>query len=179
MRKRDHPVDDVRRFLEPGPIVLVTSAWKGKTNIMTMGWHMVLSEEPSLVGCFIWDRNHSFEMIRKSRECVINVPTVDLATTVVKIGNTSGALVDKFARFGLTAVPGRKVKAPLIDECRALARAIEAFHMEGIRFRMFNVDRWMSRSNVTVPPTARELFGQARESLEAAGFHTRSHQAPG
>src|SRR6185436_3591116 len=119
MKKRDHPVDDVRRFLEPGPIVLVSSAWKSKTNIMTMGWHMVMSEEPALVGCFIWDRNHSFEMIRKSRECVINVPTVDLATTVVRIGNTSGAKVDKFERFGLTAVRGREVKAPLIDECHA------------------------------------------------------------
>src|SRR5688572_31290298 len=113
MRKRDFPVDDVRRFLEPGPIVLVSSAWKGKTNIMTMGWHMVMSEEPSLVGGFIWDRNHSFEMIRKSRECVINVPTVDLTPTVVRIGNTSGARIDKFARFGLTAVPARAVKAPL------------------------------------------------------------------
>jgi len=119
MQKRDWPVDDVRRFLEPGPIVLVSSAWKGKTNIMTMGWHMVMGEEPSLVGCFIWDQNHSFEMIRKSRECVINVPTVDLAPTVVRIGNTSGAKVDKFERFGLTAVGGRKVKAPLIDECHA------------------------------------------------------------
>ena len=119
MKKRDHPVDDVRRFLEPGPVVLVSSAWKGKTDIMTMGWHMVMGENPSLVGCFIWDQNHSFEMIRKSRECVINVPTLDLAETVVKIGNTSGGEVDKFVRFGLTAVPGRKVDAPLIEECHA------------------------------------------------------------
>jgi len=77
----------------------------------------------------------------------------------------------------LEAAPGGTF-APLIEECRSLARAIEAFHMEGIRFRMFNVDRWMSQSDVSVPPEARELFGQARESLEAAGFHTRSHQAP-
>ena len=119
MKKRDHPVDDIRRFLEPGPIVLVSSAWKGRTNIMTMGWHMVMSEEPSLVGCFIWDHNHSFEMIRKSRECVINVPSVALATTVVRIGNTSGARIDKFARFELTAEPGARVAAPLIAECYA------------------------------------------------------------
>ena len=119
VRKRDHPVDDVRRFLEPGPVVLVSSAWRGRTDIMTMGWHMVMSEEPSLVGCFIWDRNHSFDMIRKSRECVINVPGVDLAATVVRIGSTSGARVDKFAQFGLTAVPAHTVQAPLIDECHA------------------------------------------------------------
>jgi flavin reductase (DIM6/NTAB) family NADH-FMN oxidoreductase RutF len=112
-------VDDVRRFLEPGPIVLVSSAWKGKTNIMTMGWHMVMSEEPSLVGCFIWDRNHSFEMIRKSRECVINVPTVDLATTVVRIGNTSGARGRQVRAVRAHRRAGRKVKAPLIDECHA------------------------------------------------------------
>ena len=78
----------------------------------------------------------------------------------------------------LETAPGAPF-APLIEECRALARAIEAFHMEGIRFRMFNVDRWMSRPDVSVPAEARQLFGQARESLEAAGFHTRSHQAPG
>jgi len=119
MRKRDFPVDDLRRFLEPGPIVLVSSAWKGKTNIMTMGWHMVMGESPSLVGCFIWDQNHSFEMIRKSRECVINVPTVDLAKQVVGIGNTSGADIDKFAEFNLTAIPCKKVRAPLIEECHA------------------------------------------------------------
>jgi len=77
----------------------------------------------------------------------------------------------------LEAVPGTAF-APLIDECRALARAIEAFHMEGIRFRMFNVDRWMSRTDVSIPEQARPLFAQAREALEAAGFHTRSHQAP-
>ena len=59
MRTRDFPVDDVRRFLESEPIVLVSSGWKGKTNIMTMGW-MVMGESSSLVGSFIWNRNHSF-----------------------------------------------------------------------------------------------------------------------
>lgn len=118
-RKQNFPVADVRRFLEPGPIVLVSSAWKGRTNIMTMGWHMIMGEEPSLVGCYIWEANHSFEMIRKSGECVINIPTVDLATTVVRIGNSSGRDIDKFAAFKLTASPARKVGAPLIDECYA------------------------------------------------------------
>ena len=65
----------------------------------------------------IWEENHSFEMIRRSRECVINVPTVELAETVVRIGNCSGRDTDKFAAFELTAAPARKVKAPLIAEC--------------------------------------------------------------
>jgi flavin reductase (DIM6/NTAB) family NADH-FMN oxidoreductase RutF len=118
-REHDLPVSEIRRFLEPGPIVLVSSAYRAEINIMTMGWHMVMGFEPSLIGCYIWDENHSFEMIRKSRECVINTPTYDLATKVVGIGNTSGRDVEKFARFDLTAGQSEKVKAPLIEECFA------------------------------------------------------------
>jgi flavin reductase (DIM6/NTAB) family NADH-FMN oxidoreductase RutF len=86
---------------------------------MTMGWHMVMSQEPSLIGCYIWDENHSYQMIRKSRECVLNVPTVDLAAKVVDIGNSSGRDIDKFAKFKLTPSRGGKVHAPLIKECYA------------------------------------------------------------
>ena len=118
-KKTDFPVSNIRRFLEPGPIVLVSSAWKGKTNIMTMGWHMVMEFEPSRIGCYIWSENHSFDMVRISKECVVNIPTVDLATKVVGIGNTSGRDIDKFVEFGLTAVPGAKIRAPLIAECYA------------------------------------------------------------
>src|ERR1700761_834924 len=97
--KKDFPVEKIRQLLEPGPVVLVSSAWKGKTNIMTMGWHAVMEFSPSLVGCVIAEGNVSFEMIRKSRECVINVPTVDLVNKVVGIGNCSGDEVDKFSHF--------------------------------------------------------------------------------
>jgi flavin reductase (DIM6/NTAB) family NADH-FMN oxidoreductase RutF len=118
-RKKDFPTENIRRFLEPGPIVLVSSAWQGKTNIMTMGWHLVMAFEPALIGCYIWDANHSFQMIRKSGECVINIPTADMIDAVIGIGNTSGAKLDKFAEFGLTAQPAEKVGAPLIAECYA------------------------------------------------------------
>jgi flavin reductase (DIM6/NTAB) family NADH-FMN oxidoreductase RutF len=117
--KKDFPTDNVRRFLEPGPIVLVSSAHKSETNIMTMGWHMIMEFQPSLIGCYIWTANHSFEMIRKSRQCVINIPTVDLAAKVVKIGNSTGRDIDKFAEFGLSPKPGTHVRAPLIGECYA------------------------------------------------------------
>jgi flavin reductase (DIM6/NTAB) family NADH-FMN oxidoreductase RutF len=117
--KTDFPVSQIRRYLEPGPIVLVSSAWKGKTDIMTMGWHTVMEFTPSLVGCVIAGGNYSFDLIRKSRECVINLPTLRLLDEVVGIGNCSGAEVDKFERFGLTAVPATIVKAPLIGECHA------------------------------------------------------------
>ena len=117
--KSDFPVSRVRRYLEPGPIVLVSSRWQSKTNIMTLGWHTVLEFTPSLVGCMISGGNHSFRMIRDSRECVINLPTTALTDTVVGIGNTSGAEIDKFAEFGLTADEADEVGAPLIRECHA------------------------------------------------------------
>jgi hypothetical protein len=68
--------------------------------------------------------------------------------------------------------------AALIEECEALSRAVASFHMEGIRFRMFNVDRQVSRGGEAIPPGAPALLEEARRHLEAAGFHTRSHQAP-
>ncbi|MDR3323220.1 MAG: flavin reductase family protein [Zoogloeaceae bacterium] len=117
--KQDFPVALARRYLEPGPIVLVSSAWQGKTNVMTMGWHTIMEFMPSLVGCMISSANHSFEMIRQSGECVFNVPTVDLTDTVVKIGNTSGADIDKFKTFDLATRQAERVKAPLIDACCA------------------------------------------------------------
>jgi flavin reductase (DIM6/NTAB) family NADH-FMN oxidoreductase RutF len=117
--KQDFPVSNVRRFLEPGPIVLVSSAYKDETNIMTMGWHMIMDFTPSLVGCYIWSANHSRRLVLNSRQCVINLPTADMAAKVVGIGNCSGRDTDKFAEFGLTAEPGTKVMAPLISQCYA------------------------------------------------------------
>jgi flavin reductase (DIM6/NTAB) family NADH-FMN oxidoreductase RutF len=118
-RKSDFPVSQVRRFLEPGPIVLVSSRWRGETNIMTMGWHTMMEFTPSLVGCVIADANHSFNLIRKSGECVINLPTTKLTSVVVGVGNTTGAEIDKFLEFGLTADEAEEVGAPLIRECHA------------------------------------------------------------
>lgn len=118
--KKAIPFADVRRHLEPGPIVLITSAHKGHTNIMTLGWHMMLEFEPALVGTYIWEGNRSFEMIKASRECVINVPTVNLVDAVVGVGNSHrGRTTNKFKTFDLTPVPADKVAAPLIEECYA------------------------------------------------------------
>ena len=107
------------RLLESGPIVLVTTSHAGVPNIMTMGFHMMVQHDPPLIGCIIGPWDHSFSALRATGECVIAVPGRDLATKVVDIGNCSGAEVDKFARFNLTAVPAQQVAAPLIAECLA------------------------------------------------------------
>lgn len=84
-----------------------------------MGWHSVIDFSPSLVGCVIAENNVSFEMIKKSRECVINVPTADMIDQVIGIGNCDGDEVDKFKSFHLTPDDAKKVGAPLIRECFA------------------------------------------------------------
>jgi flavin reductase (DIM6/NTAB) family NADH-FMN oxidoreductase RutF len=86
---------------------------------MTMGWHTVLEFAPSLIGCMITNANYSYQMIRKSKECVINIPTVDMIDEIIGIGNSTGANSDKFKKFKLTAERAEKVKAPLIRECYA------------------------------------------------------------
>ncbi|WP_024869474.1 flavin reductase family protein [Pseudoxanthomonas suwonensis] len=116
-RRTAFPVEQTRRFLEPGPLVLISTAWKDRRAIMTCGWHMMLGYD--LVGTYIWDANTSHALARRSRQCVINLPTGPLLDTVVRIGNCSSAEVDKFGRFGLTALPAREVDAPMIGECHA------------------------------------------------------------
>ena len=86
---------------------------------MTMSWHMRVEFEPPLVACVVSSADHSFSALRTTRECVIAVPAVKLASKVVEIGNCSGRDVDKFAAFGLTPVPGEFVKPPLVGECFA------------------------------------------------------------
>ena len=119
MKKRSLPLSRVYRLLEPGPVVMVTTAKKGRANIMTMSWHTMMEFEPPLVGCVISNRNHSFAILKATKECVTNIPTVKLAEQAVACGNTSGRSVDKFEAFGFTAVPAARVAAPLIDECYA------------------------------------------------------------
>lgn len=119
MIKQSYPLSEVYRLLEPGPVVLVTTAGKDKANIMTMSWHTMLEFEPPLLGCVISNRNYSFDLLKETGECAINIPTVALAEQVVGIGNCSGREVDKFNKFGLTQHPASCIGAPLIDECHA------------------------------------------------------------
>jgi flavin reductase (DIM6/NTAB) family NADH-FMN oxidoreductase RutF len=105
-------------LLEPGPVVLVTTRDGRKNNIMTISWTMVVDFTPVFaITTGPW--NHSYAALTRTRECVIAIPAVDLLDAVVGIGTCSGADTDKFARFGLTAVPGAVVKAPLVGECLA------------------------------------------------------------
>jgi flavin reductase (DIM6/NTAB) family NADH-FMN oxidoreductase RutF len=119
MAKKTYHLSKVYRLLEPGPVVLLTTTHKDKADIMTQSWHTMMEFEPPLVGCVIGGRSLSYEMLLKTRECVLNIPTVELAKQVVGIGNCSGRKVDKFKKYKLSALPASQVSAPLIAECYA------------------------------------------------------------
>lgn len=118
------PLRQVCRLIEPGPILLVStgSVADGSHNLMTLGFHMMLQHSgPSLVGVCLGPWDASYEILRKRKECVLAVPSVEMAEAVVDIGNCSkddddekSQKENKWERFGLTPLPAQKVKAPLV-----------------------------------------------------------------
>jgi len=112
------PIPKIFTLLESGPVVLVTTANGGKQNILTLAWTMVVDFTPRFA--FLtgpW--NYSYKALKKTGECVIAIPTVDLAKKTVQIGMCSGAETDKFKKFKLTPLKAENVSAPLIKECYA------------------------------------------------------------
>lgn len=119
---KELPLAKVYQLIEPGPVVLLTTKPRGKgsrANIMTMSWHMMVEFEPPLIACVVSGNDFSFAALTSTRECVIAIPSAKLARQVVGVGNCSGRDTDKFAAFGLTALPAEAVAPPLIAECFA------------------------------------------------------------
>jgi flavin reductase (DIM6/NTAB) family NADH-FMN oxidoreductase RutF len=105
-------------LMEPGPVVWVTTHDGVQPNVMTISWTMVMDFTP-VIAITTGPWNHSYKALRKTRECVIAIPTADQIDQVVGVGTCSGQDTDKFERFGLTALPASQVKAPLIAQCAA------------------------------------------------------------
>jgi flavin reductase (DIM6/NTAB) family NADH-FMN oxidoreductase RutF len=115
---RELKLSKVFTLMESGPVVLVTTYDGQKANIMTISWTMVMDFTP-VFAITTGEWNHSFAALRKTRECVIAIPTVDMLDKVVGIGTCSGTDTDKFSKFKLTPVQGKVVRPPLIKECLA------------------------------------------------------------
>jgi flavin reductase (DIM6/NTAB) family NADH-FMN oxidoreductase RutF len=114
------PLSKVYQHIEPGPVVLLaTRAKSGQPNVMTMSWNMMVEFEPPLIACIVSSANHSFKALTSTKECVIAIPSVELAELVVKLGNCSGRDVDKFATFGVRTSPAKTVAPPIIADCYA------------------------------------------------------------
>ena len=113
---KEYPLNRVFTLIEPGPVLLVTTADGRKRNIMTITWSLAMSFAPTFaIVTGSW--NHSFGALMKTRQCVVAVPGADLLDQVIGVGTTSGTDTDKFSKFRLTAKKAHFVKPPLIAEC--------------------------------------------------------------
>ncbi len=107
-----------RVLLYPCPVALVTCVdEKGAPNIITLAWVGVASSEPPILSIGIRPSRHSFNLISKTKEFVVNIPTAEILEQTDFCGMTSGREVDKFSKTGLTPLEASNVKPPLIKEC--------------------------------------------------------------
>ena len=174
MKKRSHPLARVYGLLEPGPVLLLTTAQRGRANVMAMSWHTMIEFEPPLVGCVVSANDFSFKALKATRQCVLNIPTQELAKEVVACGNSSGQDTDKFAAFGLTPVAATQVDAPLIDECYASleCRVVDTRQVTRYNFFVLEVVKaWVDpvcKDPRTLHHRGRGLFMVAGESIKLA-----------
>ncbi len=119
MAKIEVPLTGCLRLLAPGPVVLLTAQYRGRPGVMPAGWLSPASYAPPRVTVAVNPQNNTHFLISKSQEFVINIPGRPLAERVAYCGRVSGRDVDKFAQAPLTAVDGRRVTAPWVEECLA------------------------------------------------------------
>ncbi|UCC28604.1 MAG: flavin reductase family protein, partial [Candidatus Bathyarchaeota archaeon] len=97
--------------LFPCPVVLVTAVdSEGNPNIITLAWAGTVCSDPPMVGLGIRPHRYSYDLIEKSGEFVVNLPTVRILREVDFCGMVSGKEVDKFSQTGLTPEPAERVK---------------------------------------------------------------------
>ncbi|MBN1473886.1 MAG: flavin reductase family protein [Syntrophaceae bacterium] len=176
MAKKSFPLSKVYTLLEPGPVVLVTTAKREKTNIMAMSWHTMMEFEPPLVGCVIGNRNYSYRLLKATKECVINIPTQKIAQQAVDCGNISGAKTDKFKKFGLTPKAAVKVAAPLIEECYANleCRVVDTRMLKNYCFFILEVVKAWIDPKVKSPRTIHHL-GKGHFMIAGKIIKMKSH----
>jgi len=117
--KREVPVAKVHRLLAGRPTCLLTTRYKGQVNVMAIAWVYPISLEPPLIAMGIHPSSYTHDMLRRSEECVLNIPGRDLAGQVLECGTLSGGDVDKIEQTGLMLESGRRVEVPWIDRCLA------------------------------------------------------------
>jgi flavin reductase (DIM6/NTAB) family NADH-FMN oxidoreductase RutF len=118
--KIDVEFSSAYRLLYPMHTVLVSCVGKtGKPNVLPLAWAMPTSHDPPLVAISMSLNRYSHALIEETKEFVINLPTVDILKETLACGRTSGKNYDKFSETGLTPLPARKVKAPIVKECVA------------------------------------------------------------
>ena len=115
------PLDELEasRLLNGGPVALLTTRWRDKTNVMPVIWHTPLSRVPPLIGVVVHPGRYTHDMIRFSESFALNFPARDLLNHAHYFGSVSGEEVGKLENARLPTFRASKIEAPLIEHCVA------------------------------------------------------------
>ncbi|MFZ4437963.1 MAG: flavin reductase family protein [Syntrophales bacterium] len=157
--------------LSPAPPVLVscggTKGWK--QNLITIAWAGNVCSDPPMLSISVRPERYSFEIIRTTREFVVNVPSLKQARAVDWCGVVSGRSEDKFVGAGLTPAPALKVSPPIVLECPI---NIECRVKESL---VLGTHTMFVAEVVAVQVSADLLDGKGRLRLEKCGLLAYAH----
>jgi flavin reductase (DIM6/NTAB) family NADH-FMN oxidoreductase RutF len=108
---------DARRLLTGGPVTLVTTSYRGRHNVAPVAYVMPLSIRPPLIGIALHPSRHTYDIIRKTEEFALNIPSRELLHHVQYLGSLSGADFDKLELTKLPHFRARKLDTVLIEGC--------------------------------------------------------------
>lgn len=103
-------------MLNPTPVVLVTSMnAEGKVNVFTIGWVSTVCTKPPVIAVGIRPERLSYDYIKESQECVINLTTKDMVRITDYCGVISGKREDKIQKLNLKLNPGVSISTPSLE----------------------------------------------------------------
>jgi flavin reductase (DIM6/NTAB) family NADH-FMN oxidoreductase RutF len=108
-----------RRLLGGGPLVLVTTAWRGNENVMPAAFVTPVSFDPPLVALAVHPSRHTHDMIKYSEEFALNLPSRELLHHCQYLGSVTGREFNKLELTNLPKFRARRVEAPLLEGCVA------------------------------------------------------------
>lgn len=119
MPRREFEAADALRFLNGGPVALVTTSWRAASDVMPAIWHTPLSRTPPLIGVAVHPSRHTHDMITYSEQFALNFPARDLLNYAHYFGAVSGDNVGKLELARLATFRASKIDVPLIESCIA------------------------------------------------------------
>lgn len=165
MSLRETRIEKALLYLEPGPLVLVTTSEGGKDNVMTISWTMPLDFDGHFaMATGPW--NYSFKALKKTRECAVCIPPASMLETAAKIGSVSGADCDKFALFGLNGIASKTISAPCIEGCIACIESKVVKYMPSAGIFVLKATRLISDSRA---PDKRIIHARGDGTFTADG----------
>ena len=156
-------------MLSPLPPALITSGTKKSPNVMTAAWTGIICSEPALTYISLRPSRYTYDLVKKNREFVINLPTVKIANAVDTVGVKSGRDINKFALCGLTAEPASKIKTPQIAECPV------SLECKVLEIRSFGTHDMFLAEIVAVNVDEQYVNKEGALDLEKAGLLAYAH----